>query len=61
MRCVLYPVWSIVKSMPNHQVLRTGGSRCGLTVVGALARLPPVADLCRSPTLIMRTSKGLHP
>ncbi len=32
---------------PNHHVLRTGGSRCGLAVVGALVRLPPVADLSR--------------
>ncbi len=30
---------------PNHQVLRTGGSRCGLAVVRAQMRLPSVADL----------------
>ena len=33
--------------MPNHQVLRTGGSRCGLGLVGAQGRLPPAADLGR--------------
>lgn len=33
---------------PNHQVLRTGGSRCGLAVIGASGRLPPAADLVRS-------------
>lgn len=31
----------------NHQVLRTGDSRCGLPESAALARLSPVADLYR--------------
>ena len=43
----VFPRWLLHDSTPNHQVLRTGGSRCGLAVVETPGRLPPAADLGR--------------